>query len=288
MHLVSALDELQGRLRAILCLHENVATGACDGYGRMMMMTEGMESGPMCLRGAAAALLHLGPGLANGLANLHNVRALERLTEPRLRLLHVLLSQARRARTPALVLVGEMATWHIAADPVLCMDIASLAATVSSSIITFLPSKGGQIEGASILPSNEVKAIKTLPTTAPPHLPDVNSEPNQFGLSQLAGVDKYSRVVTLVIPHDVSRGPSGSVDVEEAVEEVMAGLCGRGEWGSGAMSLTCLDQIDRPEFHRPAATLCHTTTQGHQCAERVIMRFRPEHWISSRSVQLQL
>ena len=75
MHLVSALDELQGRLRAILCLHENVATGACDGYGRMMM-TEGLASGQMRQQ-AAAALLHLGPGLSNGLANLHNVSELE-------------------------------------------------------------------------------------------------------------------------------------------------------------------------------------------------------------------
>ena len=63
-------------------MHENVVTGAADGYGRMT--------------GAPAmALLHLGPGLANGAANLHN---------------------ARRACSPVLNLVGDMASWHADAD----------------------------------------------------------------------------------------------------------------------------------------------------------------------------
>ena len=60
MPLVLALDSVPG-LRSILCLHENVATGAADGYGRMA------GKPAMCL-------LHLGPGLANGLTNLHNAR----------------------------------------------------------------------------------------------------------------------------------------------------------------------------------------------------------------------
>src|SRR5215469_2194237 len=58
--LVVALDSVPG-LRSILCLHENVATGAADGYGRMA------GKPAMCL-------LHLGVGLANGLTNLHNAR----------------------------------------------------------------------------------------------------------------------------------------------------------------------------------------------------------------------
>src|ERR1700749_3007072 len=72
MHFVAALDDVPA-VRATLCLFEGVATGAADGYGRM--------SGR-----PAAALLHLGPGLANGLANLHN---------------------ARRAGTPVLAIVGD-------------------------------------------------------------------------------------------------------------------------------------------------------------------------------------
>src|ERR1700693_5255846 len=60
MHLVAALDSVKG-LRPVLCLFEGVATGAADGYGRVAGKP-------------AATLLHLGPGLANGLANLHNAR----------------------------------------------------------------------------------------------------------------------------------------------------------------------------------------------------------------------
>jgi acetolactate synthase I/II/III large subunit len=58
MHFVGALDRVEG-MRAILCLFEGAVTGAADGYGRMAEKP-------------ASTLLHLGPGLANGLANLHN------------------------------------------------------------------------------------------------------------------------------------------------------------------------------------------------------------------------
>ena len=60
MHFVAALDRVAG-IRPVLCLFEGVVTGAADGYGRIAGKP-------------AATLLHLGPGLANGLANLHNAR----------------------------------------------------------------------------------------------------------------------------------------------------------------------------------------------------------------------
>jgi len=60
IHFVASIDKVNG-LRPILCLFEGVATGAADGYGRMAEKP-------------AATLLHLGAGLANGLANLHNAR----------------------------------------------------------------------------------------------------------------------------------------------------------------------------------------------------------------------
>ncbi|MCJ7609294.1 acetolactate synthase large subunit [Candidatus Bathyarchaeota archaeon] len=94
--IVAALDKAPG-IRAFLGLFEGVCTGAADGYGRM-------------LDKPAMVLLHLGPGLANGIANLHN---------------------ARRAKSPVLNVVGEHATWHRDADPPLAMDIESLARTVS-------------------------------------------------------------------------------------------------------------------------------------------------------------
>ena len=60
MHFVAALDDVPA-MRGVLCLFEGVVTGAADGYGRVAGRP-------------AATLLHLGPGLGNGLANLHNAR----------------------------------------------------------------------------------------------------------------------------------------------------------------------------------------------------------------------
>ena len=96
MPVVNAMDSMEG-VRAVLCLFEGVCTGAADGYARM-------------LGKPAMTLLHLGPGLANGTANLHN---------------------ARRAHTPVFNVVGEHSSWHRQYDPPLTMDIEALAGTVS-------------------------------------------------------------------------------------------------------------------------------------------------------------
>lgn len=98
MWLVDGLN--RSAVRAVLCMHETVCTGAADGYGRLKQEP-------------ATTLLHLGPGLANGLANLHN---------------------ARRASTPVVNLIGSMATWHQSADPLLNMNLVALASTVSKSV----------------------------------------------------------------------------------------------------------------------------------------------------------
>jgi acetolactate synthase-1/2/3 large subunit len=99
MHFVAALDKVEG-MRTILGLFEGAVTGMADGYGRMA------ES-------PAATLLHLGPGLANGLANLHN---------------------ARRAATPIVNIVGDHATYHRQYDPPLASDIEGFARPVSGWI----------------------------------------------------------------------------------------------------------------------------------------------------------
>lgn len=99
--LVNAFDAVPA-VRAVLCQFEGVCSGAADGWGRMRDLP-------------ALALFHLGPGLANGLANLHN---------------------ARRARTPLLAVVGEHATWHRDADAPLASDIEGLARPVSSFVRT--------------------------------------------------------------------------------------------------------------------------------------------------------
>jgi acetolactate synthase-1/2/3 large subunit len=97
MHFVAALDQVSG-IRCILGLFEGVVTGAADGYARMTGKP-------------AVTLLHLGPGLGNGLANLHN---------------------ARKARTAIVNIVGEHALRHIEHDAPLTADIAGIAAPVSN------------------------------------------------------------------------------------------------------------------------------------------------------------
>jgi acetolactate synthase I/II/III large subunit len=96
MHFVAALDSVP-EMRATLGLFEGVVTGAADGYARMAGKP-------------AATLLHLGPGLGNGLANLHN---------------------ARRARTPLVNIVGDHATYHQQYDAPLQSEIDSVARAVS-------------------------------------------------------------------------------------------------------------------------------------------------------------
>ena len=99
MHFVAALDRVRD-VRGVLCLFEGVCSGAADGYGRM-------------LGRPAATLLHLGPGLANALANLHN---------------------ARKARTPIVNIVGEHSTAHLRYDAPLSADIEAFARTVSGYV----------------------------------------------------------------------------------------------------------------------------------------------------------
>lgn len=96
MHFVAALDTNPG-MRCVLGLFEGVVTGAADGYGRMTGTP-------------AATLLHLGPGLANGLANVHN---------------------AKKARTPMVNVVGEHATYHRGYDAPLTSDIVGVATPMS-------------------------------------------------------------------------------------------------------------------------------------------------------------
>jgi acetolactate synthase I/II/III large subunit len=101
MHIVSALDH-RPELRCVLTLFEGAATAAADGYARM-------AGKPAC------TLLHLGPGLANGLANLHN---------------------ARRANTPIINVVGQHATFHIPLDAPLTSDIEGTARPYSRWVRT--------------------------------------------------------------------------------------------------------------------------------------------------------
>ena len=178
MHFVSALDAVPD-MRGVLALFEGVATGAADGYARIAGRP-------------AAVLLHLGPGLANGLANLHN---------------------ARRARTPVVVIVGAHATGHARYDAPLQSDIEALARTVSGWVHTsgtprdlardamravaaartgqiatlVLPADVSWSEGGALAPP------RTPPRTPPP--PSASAQPSASAPSPTQTVD-YSRLLS--------------------------------------------------------------------------------------------
>ena len=101
MHFVAALDEVEG-IRCVLCLFEGVLSGAADGYARMA-------------RKPASTLLHLGPGLGNALANMHN---------------------ARKGDIPMVNIVGDHATYHLEYDAPLTADIEGIAGPVSHWVHT--------------------------------------------------------------------------------------------------------------------------------------------------------
>jgi acetolactate synthase I/II/III large subunit len=140
MPMVRAIDETEG-MRAVLCLFEGVCTGAADGYARMAEKP-------------GVTLLHLGPGFANGIAYLHD---------------------ARRARSPIINLIGEHATWHLAADAPLNSDIESLARPVSAWL--------RRNKSAEELAGDVAEAIE-------------------------AACIKPGRIATLIIPHDYQLGPA--------------------------------------------------------------------------------
>ncbi|AHV94666.1 thiamine pyrophosphate enzyme, N-terminal TPP binding domain protein [Bordetella holmesii 30539] len=117
MHFVAALDR-KPRMRCVLGLFEGVVTGAADGYARMADKP-------------AATLLHLGPGLGNGLANLHN---------------------ARRARTPMVNVVGDHASYHVQCDAPLTSDGEAVARPMSHWV--------GRIDNAAAVAARTSEAIE--------------------------------------------------------------------------------------------------------------------------------
>ncbi len=121
MHFVAALDR-KPQMRCVLGLFEGVVTAAADGYARMAEKP-------------AATLLHLGPGLANGLANLHN---------------------ARRGYTPIVNIVGDHPDYHLPYDAVLTSDIASLAKPMSAWV--------GRCKGPNDVPDAAAAAYRAAVT----------------------------------------------------------------------------------------------------------------------------
>lgn len=116
MHFVAALDRVEG-MRCVLGLFEGVVTGAADGYYRMAEKP-------------ASTLLHLGPGLANGLANLHN---------------------AKKAKSGIVNIVGQHATYHIEYNAPLTSDIEGIARPMSAWVRTSPDAKSVARDGAAAI-----------------------------------------------------------------------------------------------------------------------------------------
>src|SRR3981081_4030101 len=116
MHFVAALDRVEG-MRCVLGLFEGVVTGAADGHYRM-------KGTP------ASTLLHLGPGLANGLANLHN---------------------AKKANSGIVNIVGQHAVYHIGFNAPLTSDIEGLARPMSAWVRTSPDAKSVAKDGAAAI-----------------------------------------------------------------------------------------------------------------------------------------
>lgn len=129
MHFVAALDSVPG-MHCVLCLFEGGVTGAADGYYRMAGKP-------------ASTLLHLGPGLANGVANLHN---------------------AKKAGSGIVNIVGEHATYHIELDAPLTADIEGIARPVShwiktSNLSTEIAGHGAEAIAAAMVPPGQIATL---------------------------------------------------------------------------------------------------------------------------------
>lgn len=132
MHFVAAIGQHDG-MRGILGLFEGVVTGAADGYGRM-------NDKP------AATLLHLGPGLGNGLANLHN---------------------ARRAQSPVVNIVGDHAVHHLQHDAPLTSDIVGIASPMSDWVRTSTSPSDLAVAGAEAVAVSRTYPGKIATLIAP-------------------------------------------------------------------------------------------------------------------------
>lgn len=201
MHFVAGLDEVP-EMRGVLALFEGVATGAADGYARIADKP-------------AAVLLHLGPGLGNGLANLHN---------------------ARRAHTPMIVVVGDHATGHKKFDAPLESDIDAVAGTVSGWVRRSTTSDGVAADAADAITASRHGAVSTLilpadaswseggrppaPAAAPP-APTVDAD----AVRAAAGALRSGEPAVLLIGGDATRMPGLASAVRAAEATGARVLC---------------------------------------------------------------
>lgn len=228
MHFVAALDQVP-RMRGVLALFEGVATGAADGYARMTGTP-------------AAVLLHLGPGLGNGLANLHN---------------------ARRAHTPMVVVIGDHATYHQRFDAPLESDIESVATTVSSWLRRTDRPQDVARDTADAVTAAAAGGVSTmiLPAdvswTEAPGSDDASrvelarQDPDPAAVARAAGVLRGGEPTVVLVGGDATRAPGLAAAVRAATATGARVLCetfpARLERGAG------IPAVDRLAYFGEAA-----------------------------------
>jgi acetolactate synthase I/II/III large subunit len=222
MHFVAALDRV-GDVRCVLGLFEGVATGAADGYARMADKP-------------ASTLLHLGPGLANGLANVHN---------------------ARRANTPMVNIVGDHATYHKQYDAPLTSDVEGAAWPFSDWVRTSADSRsvardGAAAVAAAMVPPGRVATL-ILPADAswneavgPAQLPSVEGRASVApeAISQVARVLRSGELTVLFMGGHALREPglmlAGRIAAKTGARLLAETLNARVERGAGRVAVDFL------------------------------------------------
>jgi acetolactate synthase I/II/III large subunit len=225
MHFVAALDNVP-EMRAVLALFEGVATGAADGHARM----SGVPS---------ATLLHLGPGLGNGLANLHN---------------------ARRAKAPIVNIVGDHATYHTQYDAQLQSDIETEARNVSRWVRTSqstqeLTSDAAQAVGAAVGPPGQVATLilpadvswgegaEPAPAPAPPSPPIASAEVLEQIVQALRGEERSALLLGGRGLRERSLAAAGRIAAETGVKLLGETFPARLERGAGLPAVEQLAYI---------------------------------------------
>ncbi|MCX2982955.1 acetolactate synthase large subunit [Halieaceae bacterium IMCC14734] len=170
MHFVAALDEVDG-MRCVLCLFEGVLSGAADGYARMA-------------RKPASTLLHLGPGLGNALANLHN---------------------AGKGHVPVVNIVGDHASYHLQYNAPLTSDITAIAGAVSDWTHTANSSAEIASDAAEAVRQAGFGSVATLILPA-----DVSWGDNPNGAVAKVAIEPPTAVAEALIEDAVSRLQSGA------------------------------------------------------------------------------
>lgn len=225
MHFVAALDRLD-KIYCVLALQENVATGAADGYARMMDRP-------------AATLLHTGPGFGNGLANVHN---------------------AKKAHVPMVNIVGEHATYHIKHDAPLTSDIEGIVTPVSHWVKTSMTADEVPLDAAKavsaagrwpgriatmILPADA--AWNETEYVGVPLLPDATPAIDQAQVDAVAAALKSGKKTAIFMTGEVLLEPglilAGKVRAATGVDLITPTSNRRTDRGAGRVAVTRLPYV---------------------------------------------